>query len=513
MGLPFAWTKTPVTRNPAPDDPSRPKYPTVDPDYIPPVQPSAPVAQEPPAQQPAQDPRLAPYQAPSNSDLPTLPAEAPPPAAIEPAPTYSNAKTLDEVGAPPVMIDRDKRGRPEGAVGGANAGERDSAMLEAVDQYKPKAEGKLKRWARVAAGFGGIFGGAFARNPQAVAMGAEGVGRGLTNPEFIDQDWKAGEQATLSKRVNDSLNQQRTAATIANLEAQPGIKRRTEARLERGVDIRGQRVSDQKINDGLSRYSALKEYDPTSPKFASLKKLFEENYGLRDLPAKSDDKFDVRMVNGEYEWIPKKPGDVVTVKKDGEALVDPSHRADQTVTLPNGTVLENLTPREKAAWEGKVYESEEDRNSRESIAAASQAGQNRRKLMGGPGRAGAINPSVRGAVSSLSKYRSMNAAVEKARAYYGNIDGPAGNDHPAVKALIESRDGFEADMKRMYGDYIQYDEKGKPRGLRDDAVKPADGKYSEQEVRDRWQATPANKRAYKTVEEAISAARKTGLIR
>lgn len=365
----------------------------------------------------------------------------------------------------------------EGMIGAGNAEDANRAYGEAVDRYEPKAEPKWRRYLRIAAGVGGMFGGAFAHDSGTAERAALAVGANLADDKFIDKGWKAREQAEVDRQDNRYLGRRKAEATIANIEAMPNERAIRERRLQKGVDLRGQRVGDQKLNEGLSQFNRLKNYDPEDPKYAGLRKIFEDTYGLHDLPAKNDDKYDLKMVNGEYEWIPKKPGDVTTVTKDGKALIDPSRVADHSVKLPDGTVLDHLTPREAAAWEGKVYESAEDRKSRERIAAASQAGQNTRAAMRGPAGSpgGAINASVKGAVVQLSKFRTLTARIEKAKLDYGNIEGPAPDSHPAIRALYDQRDALERDMKTMYGKYLEMDENGKPKGLRDDAVQSSPG--------------------------------------
>lgn len=455
------------------------QYPVIDPNL-----PIEPTVQElgvtaTPVVQPAIDPALltrvrtaAPPTSLANSEVPS----------VDPAsePIVNTTMGRVDVSDPaPLMVRKDKSGRPlrTNMIGDGDSEARNRAYGEAVDEYVPKAEPKWKRYLRIAAGVGSMFAGAAARDPETVARAANAVGTNLSDSKYIDKAWKRQQQAEVGKQVAEDLAQKKTEAQIADMGMVPMVidgktvmvPRKQAGALairQKGVDARGQRVSDQKMSEGLLRFNQLKNYDPTSPRDAGLKKIFEENYGLHDLPAKNDDKFDIKMVNGEYEWIPKKPGEVTTIKKDGQALVDPSHIADQSVTLPNGTVLSNLTPKEKAAWEGRVYESAEDRKSRERIASQSQAGQDRRQAL----RGAAINSSVKGAFAAISKYRGMSKAISRD---YGTNDDPSGESNPAAKTAIEQRDAYATDMKKMYGQYIELDSNGKPLGLRDDAVQAA----------------------------------------
>lgn len=423
-------------------------YPTIDPAYIPPATPSN-ISTEP---APVIDPAILA----KTSFNPRIPVST------EPAPIM-----VRHPGERPGKPTRPTR---EGMIGEGTAEDANRAYGESVDRHQPKAEPKWKRYLRIAAGVGSIFAGAAAHDPEAVSRAAMATGANLADDKFIDKGWKAREQADVAQQENRYLGRRRAEATIKEIEARPEEKAARERRLQQGVDLRGQSVSNARLAKALEFYH---KHDYTPGENPSVDEYLD-NSGLHNLAArKATDKWEYKLVDGALLRLPKSgDAEISPATMGGKSIVAPGEVHDQSVKLPDGTELPYLTAKEKLAYESGTYQKAEDRKSREKIASNAQAGANTRASMRG-GNGSAINPSVKGAVAALSKFRGMTANIEKQKTYYGTSEGPAPDSHPAIRALYEQRDGYEADMKRLYGQYIELDSAGKPKGLRDDAMNPS----------------------------------------
>lgn len=382
--------------------------------------------------------------------------------------TRAAAPTTEELGAPPVMVTHDKRGRPQTTIGGADAAERNKAITEAVDAYVPQKEPKWKRYLRLLGLGASMVGGALGHDSETVARATYGLGQNLLNSKLPDENWKRGKQAEAAAETDRALKQRKTAAEIADIESRPDQRRLVQALRKQGLDNAGKRVSDARMKAALEMYYK-NDYTPGE------NKPFDDylaDSGLHNLPARSAAaKWEYKLIDGDLIRVPKSgtggAENVTYSEESGGGLVnDPSKTADQSITIGD-QIFTHLTPREVMLMGGKLYEGEEGRQSRENIAAASQAGQDRRKAMGGGGvKAGAINPTVKGAVGALSRFRALTARIEAQKAYYGK------DDHPVVKALYDQRDGLERDMKQLYGNYLELDSNGKPAGLKESAYTP-----------------------------------------
>lgn len=464
-GVRFPYTKRqPVTvdKDGQPLDDAAPQtaspisaYPTIDPNPVPPIGTPSVAAPAVTPDTPVIDPTLLTR-----------------PRTVTSQPVVSQSgQVMNEDSTRLRRVETDKNSRPIANPTIADRDARLNDLADRVDDYVPQKAPKWQRYLKIAAGVGAMFAGAAGHDSRAVAGATHATIANAVDPKLADEMWKRGQQEQVGEQIDSGLKQKKTQAEIADISARPELRRQAAEQKQIGLDLRGQRVGDQKLSEGMSRYNQLKDYDPNDPKYAGLKKIFEENYGLRNLPVKNDDKFDIKVVNGQYEWIPKKPGDVVDVNKPGGGgapLVDPGKVADQTVTIGNQTFT-NLTPREAATLRGRAYEGQQNRESRETIAANAQTGATERAGMTGGMRAGAVNPSVKGSIAALSKFRALSAKIESTKTYYGLKDDspPTADGQSVIKSLYDQRDGLERDMKQLYGQFIELDDKGKPSGLKE----------------------------------------------
>lgn len=460
MALPFNLNlqrrRYPVTTPPFAGYSKDPTYPTINPDYIPsdnnevndePRKTHDPVLN--PTLETGIDPAIL-ADAHQPTMRPTQPLETPAP------PPYEENRT-------PAVTYED--GRPVSAEGPDHL-EAQRALLKATRDYIPQKATGRRRWHPVAQG--AVAGGIGGRgHPLAFAGGAfAGLIRSLFNRKAADEDWKRRREAEISEGIDEELSDRYREAQIGAMQTNAELKPET---LK---------------SKALAEYMRLDSYDPDDPQHAGLRAYFESR-GLFNLPKRSKMYApDVRLVGGQLVITNKGTGKAQNVvnQQTGATVEDPSKRPTHKVKI-GGQVYENLTAREAAILEGRLYQgaqnraSREDiakknRDSREKIAREGQAGQDRRnteRINATDRRQGVLNPTTRGAILAISRFRTLTTQIARAEEF---------GTPETAQALRDQRDGHERMMRSVYGDRILDDDKGKPTVLNEDYLSDPDDEES-----------------------------------
>lgn len=438
-------------------------------------------------------PFIPPPVAPDRDDSLVVPPPGPVPvetSAVDPSLLSVNTRQIDQrprqvaasirpravnapvIEAPPYSIEYED-GRPMRVVTDSTDPdtlmEAQRALKKATDDYIPQKERGWKRYLYpiLRYGLGAAAAGVDRRtgawNPAAAGGGAiVGALEGIFNPRAGNQVWKAQKQAQVNAEMDQTLKQRKEEATISNLEDQPWLRRERLRIQQAGLDTRGQRVDDLRVKNALDYYNKI-DYEPGAN--PSLDKYFAES-GLHDLPPrKRDDTYQVVWSGGQLLRVPKRSGEATAVTVGGQAVTDPSKVPNQSVTINNVT-YDHLTPKEAAILQGRAYEGAQNRASRERVAAQGQAGQDRRTQMNINARqSGVLNPTLRGAIAMISRFRGLTTRIETAKSY---------GDQQTADALETERNGLEETMRAVYGDILQNDDKGKPTVLNEAYTNPPD---------------------------------------
>lgn len=203
-------------------------------------------------------PRVNPSLPPARATEPPLVYDGQPIAApgATDAATGTGNPLLDEMrarqmGKPPVMIRRDKRGRPESAVGAESPLEGNKELLQATRDYQPQ---KAKGWKErvLIPIITGFLGGARNGDPLGGLGGvAANLGLNAAFPKAGDENWKARRERELAGNVDRDLQTERTEAQTTILKQTPELKDREQDRKEaRDAALKDQQEWDRRFKSG-----------------------------------------------------------------------------------------------------------------------------------------------------------------------------------------------------------------------------------------------------------------------
>lgn len=428
----------------------------------------------PPPDDPVIDPKLlAAVQPPTPSNI--APADTPRVPVDNTAPLPPGRTAISAMPEPPPPMEwdpivTDKRGRPKVSPTAKEAepGNILEKQLEAVDAYKPKSMPKWQRFLRIALGAGGLLAGAAAKDPRAVSMAAEGLGRNIGSGKWIDEQWKREQQAEIGKRLDQTTEREKDKATLEHVRAQtkklkeptptqPRAKRIVKDKngIYRPIDPETGRDENGNLVEGTTAAGAVGGFKGWAHNADGIAIYYE---GGKDTGARDPGRNKVKLPDGR--------------------LVDPT----QSYGAELGAGKEALG-QERANEEARIFNT----NLKSRIDALKKDEQD-------------VWEWRKGVPMRVTKKR-VNPVTGTEESYE--------EENPEWRELTNRGNKLRDDATALQSQMKPIVPVSRPPRL--DTAPPTGG-YTEQKVRERWEALPPDKRIHKTADEAVAAARESGLI-
>jgi hypothetical protein len=337
------------------------------------------------------------------------------------------------------------------AIGGANDIDRAQAELGAVRSYTPK---KLTGWRRYLLPMlaGAQLGSKSAdpRYPGQNLWSALGgaIGGGLSgqfHPEGPNEAWKSQAEEQAGSNLNDALAQEKARQVILNDQStresrdrMNDIREANQGLAQKKLENEQKEFADRQKATALGRLAGM-DYEPGKDKV--IDDYFAKTLG--GLPEKHV-KGQPMMINGELYQVPRTIGFSPT----STGIVDKSKQATmQTVTINGQKQQMWLTPKEAE----QAAQAEGNRQKHQQIVNQQESGRNKRSAMRQTNNP--VTPRMHGALTMLSQFRNLGTQAQRAQ--------ESAQPQTAAK-LIQNQRAVGAQLKALYGDIIEWDERGQP---------------------------------------------------
>jgi len=375
-----------------------------------------------------------------------------PPVPQQPVVTTPTRVDTSDMGTPPIMVTRDKYGRPSGAIGGEGDINRTQAQISAVAAYKPtKAHG----WNRYlpAMQMGAEAGrSAYAKQPGnadlfATAGGAlGGLLRGAIDPKATNKQWQANQTSQLNDQLDTQLKQGQQQAQIDNYqslrEQRLANQKYREARDARLAQHQKDVQNNAEINNLLKQYDKLEAFDPNGDD-AQSKALQEKAVQLGVVLGPKNPAMKGGFTFDGYRWQrdPKSPTGFSPLKDD------------------------NGDPERDEQYEWKLKDTQDQIHHRkvQEQQGAQRIQQTQQRIdisKMNAGAQGQFKTRFNQARTAVSRFNDLTRRAQE-QSNYGDTQGRSN-----AQALLQERDKLEQQIKDQYGDITSLDDKGKPSQLR-----------------------------------------------
>lgn len=227
-----------------------------------------------------------------------------------------------DLGAPPVMITHNNKGRPVAAIGGDDPIANNMQLIREQEGYKAPRSTKDQILAFVQGGLPGGIDYATNQNTR--------------------NRWATGEDIQSEEgQIARDLGVQSKQASITATKQRPIFQASVQ--------------DEREINNALSQYNKLEEYDPDNPAYSGLKDYFESR-GLKVPKKLKGSNVVANWSNGQLVLTDKTSGATIGATRDGAQVAD----AGRT---PNTA---GLTPNQQASVDTRVSEGQKNREARKA---------------------------------------------------------------------------------------------------------------------------------------------------
>jgi len=262
-----------------------------------------------------------------------------------------------------------------------------------------------------------------ASTAELLTAGATGGGIGAVSPQLGDAMFRKAQIGQAERDIVPQLGIEKERAQIDAMQARPGIQQSAQ--------------NERAINDALSQYNRLEDYDPEDPKDAGLRAVFEAK-GLK-LPAKTKYHRPVATwANGQL--ILTDASGTKAAELNGEPVVDVGRKPNEAGLTPSQQSTATNQAANREAANTRAANAQAGANQR---SAASQTGADRRA-------AGRTRTGRTTAGDPNQMYQKASDMWSEAQRYREQAKGS--NDYLEKQSLITRADKLEDQTRKLQRD-------------------------------------------------------------